>query len=148
MSVYRFPLPTLFSASFPNAGARADVDRVMSEMFTGRANSSLPLADAREDATGFTIELDIPGVAPESVEVLAEEGVLTIHATRAARELSDGEKAVFAERTSGKLSRRFRLPKSADLSAISASYALGVLSVRVGKLAPAQPRKVTVNVQS
>ena len=39
-----------------------------------------------------------------------------------------------------------RLPKSADLGAIQASYANGVLTVRVAKVAPAQARKIVVEV--
>jgi HSP20 family protein len=148
MSVYRFPLPTILQASFPHHALRQDVQRVMNDVFTTSDGTLPPSTDAREDAVGFTLEVDVPGIAPDAIEVLAEEGVLTVRGARPERELGAEEKLVFTERARGPVSRRFRLPKSADLSAISASYANGVLTVRVAKLAPATPRRVAVNVES
>lgn len=146
MSVYRLPLPTVFQTSFPAASLRSDMERVMDGLFTSNGTNHAINAEAREDATGFTLELEVPGINADALEVLAEDGVLTVRGSRPNRELAEGERVLFAERANGEISRKFRLPKTADLSAISASYANGVLTVRVAKIAPAQPRRVTVNV--
>ena len=97
MTVYRFPVSSVLRAAFPANGLRADVERAMDDVLASRTAAPLPLADAREDAASFTIELDVPGVMPEHVEVLADDGVLT---------------------------------------------------VRIAKLVPAQPRRVTVSVEA
>jgi HSP20 family protein len=78
----------------------------------------------------------------------AEDGVLTVRGERVRLELAEGERLLIGETTQGQFVRQFRLPKSADLQAIQAAYDLGVLTVRVAKLAPAQPRRVPVSVQS
>ncbi len=148
MTVYRFPVSSVLRAAFPANGLRADVERAMDDVFATRTATPLPLADAREDAASYTIELDVPGVMPEHVEVLAEDGVLTVRGARAARELADDQRVVMSERAHGSFARRFRLPKSADQNAITASYAHGVLTVRIAKLVPAQPRRVTVSVDA
>ncbi len=148
MTVYRFPVSSVLRAAFPANGLRADVERAMDDVLASRTAAPLPLADAREDAASFTIELDVPGVMPEHVEVLADDGVLTVRGARAPRELADDQRLVVAERTHGSFERRFRLPKSADQNAITASYAYGVLTVRIAKLVPAQPRRVTVSVEA
>jgi len=146
MTVYRIPVPSVLRAAFPTNGVRAEMERAFDEMFAPRTAAALPAADAREDAASFTLELDLPGVAAEHVEVMAEEGVLTIRAERRARELGGEEHFVISERVHGKVERRFRLPKTADQNAISASFANGVLSVRIAKLLPAQPRRVPIAV--
>lgn len=146
MTVYRIPVPSVLRAAFPTNGLRAEMERAMDEVFAPRTEWPLPAADAREDATSFTLELDLPGVAAEHVEVTAEEGVLTIRAERRAREVATDERFVIAERAYGKVERRFRLPKTADQNAITASFTNGVLTVRIAKLVPAQPRRVPISV--
>lgn len=143
MTFYSLPLTPPRSTS----AVRREMDRLFDDVFAGRPNSGWqPPVDAREDATGYTIELDLPGVAPDTLEVLAEDGVLTVRGTRPARELAASERVVFAEQFRGAFVRRFRLPKAADLQAVSATYAHGVLQVRIAKVAPAQPRRVPVTV--
>ncbi|MBL0940170.1 MAG: Hsp20/alpha crystallin family protein [Gemmatimonadaceae bacterium] len=145
MSYYRFSVP----AQAPITNFRREMDRLFEEVFTGRASGTWqPSATAREDQQGFSLDLDIPGVPVDNVEVLAEDGVLTIRGERAQRALAEGERAVISETARGKFVRQFRLPKSADLQAIQASHDNGVLSIRIAKVAPLQPRRVPVSAQS
>ncbi|MCC6241305.1 MAG: Hsp20/alpha crystallin family protein [Gemmatimonadaceae bacterium] len=162
MTIYRFPMPSLMTPMLPTvlqqqtrpngddtpqrSWLRDDVERVLNAAPAFFGSQELMNADARESATGFTLELDLPGVSPEALDVLAEEGVLLIRATRAERALTEGERQVIAERRFGDIERRFRLPKSADQSNIRAEFVHGVLTVHIAKLAPAQPRRVTVAV--
>jgi HSP20 family protein len=163
MTIYRFPMPTLMTPMIPTvlhrparqgadapqrSSIREDVERVMHAAPGLFGTQEWMTADARENPTGFTIELDLPGIAPETIDVLAEDGVLLVRASREARTLSEGERQVIGERLFGNVERRFRLPKSADLSEIRADYLHGVLTVQIAKVAPAQPRRVTVGVGS
>lgn len=145
MTYYRIPAvsPT------PVTAIRREMDRLFEEVFAGRpAASWQPAVQAREDQQGFTIALDVPGIPADRLEVLAEDGVLTVRGERAGRERAEGERMLISETTQGQFVRQFRLPKTADLQSIQAEYDLGVLTVRVAKLAPAQPRRVTVSVPS
>lgn len=161
MTIYRFPMPTLMTPMMPTvlqrpvrqsadasqrSSLRNEVERVMQTVPGIFGTQEWMTADARESATGFTIELDLPGVSPEAIDVLAEEGVLLVRASRDARTLADGERQVIGERRFGNVERRFRLPKSADQADIRADYHNGVLSVHIAKVSPAQPRRVTVAV--
>lgn len=157
MSVYRFPIPTLFANNLngarPTTGVRLDVQRLMDDVFAptvaaATPRSVRPAVDARENAKGFTLEIEVPGIAPDAIDVLAEDGVLTIRGTPVKRELEEGETLVLSERNVTSFERKFRLPKTADSGTISASYANGVLQVHVAKLAPVQPKRVTVNVDA
>ena len=163
MTIYRFPMPTLMTPMMPTvlqrpvrqsadapqrSSLRDEVERVMHTVPGFFGTPEWMTADARESATGFAIDLDLPGLSPETIDVLAEDGVLLVRASREARTLAEGERQVIGERRFGKVERRFRLPKSADLSEIRAEYLNGVLSVQIAKVAPAQPRRVPVAVGS
>jgi HSP20 family protein len=138
-----FTAPT-FDSSL--RGLRRDMDRAFSELFTSSpvSGATTPSADIVEEESGWTITLDLPGVRPESVEVLTEDRVLTIRAERVSTPLAEGAKRITQERSAGTFSRQFRLPRAADLDQIRASAELGVLTLRIGKVAPAQPRRVQV----
>lgn len=154
MTFYSFPM----TAPVAPAGMRREMDRLVQEVFGGKsvnatngmngASGWTPATDGVEDATGYTLELEIPGIAPEAVEVLAEDGVLIVRGERTRGNLQEGQRSIFGERTHGSFERRFRLPKSADLSNIEARYALGMLTVRIAKVAPAQPRRVQIAVDN
>jgi HSP20 family protein len=145
MPMYSVPL----RSALPDNGFRRELDRFFEDVVNARPQSAAtwqPATDATEDAAGYTLLIELPGVSPSGVEVLSEDGLLTVRGTKSAPELQPGQQVAFAERTHGDFVRRFRLPKSADLQTVTASYALGVLTVRVAKLVPAQPRRVPITV--
>lgn len=143
MNVRTFPIAPVFQP----IAIRRELDRLFDDVMVNRATGTWrPAADAREDATGYALDIDLPGVAPESVDVLTEDGILTVKGARASRPVAEGERALFSETGRGEFVRRFRLPKTANLQAVTASYTNGVLAVRVAKLVPAQPNKVPVTL--
>ena len=144
MTRYTIPLAPLF----PVNAIRNELQRSFDQALTSRNAGWAPAVEVREDSSGFVFEYDLPGVSPESVEVLAEDGTLTVRGERPARELGEGERRLVDQRTTGNFQVRFRMPKSADATTVTASYELGVLTVRVSKVAPAQPRRVQVTVGS
>jgi HSP20 family protein len=143
MSTYAMP----FGQTIPMNGLRKEIDRLFDDVFVGGATAWKPTVEVRESSDGFTFEYDVPGVSPESLEVAMEEGMLVLRGERGNRELGEGERRLVAERFTGKFERRFRMPKSADANTVTANYAHGVLTVRVAKIAPAQPRRVPINVE-
>lgn len=143
---YTFPI----APTFPAATFRRELDRMFEDAFSGRPADGQwqPQVTAREDGAGYTLDVDLPGVDPAQVEVLAEDSVLTVRGTRGRREPGEGETVLFAEQPHGMFVRRFRLPKHADLQTVNASYALGTLTVHIAKIVPAQPRRVPVTVSA
>ncbi len=138
-----------FEKSF--RGLSRDMDRALGELFSldaSPAGTVQPVSDIVEDESGWTLTLEVPGVRPDGVEVLTEDRTLTVRATRANEALKEGAKRVAHERAAGVFSRQFRLPKTADVENITATIDLGLLSIRIGKLAPAQPRRVPVTNQA
>ena len=124
---------------------RREIERLLQDVAPARATAWVPAANGYEDATGFTMEFDVPGFAPEQLDVTAQDGALIVSGKNAERESAAGVRALFTERPSASFERRLRLPKTADVASISATHANGVLTVRVAKLATLAPRKIQIN---
>ena len=127
------------------AEMRREMDRMMGEENAASASDWVPAVDIREDKAGFIITADLPGIAPQDIEIHAENGMLTIQGEResAKKEQSEGYKRI--ERSYGNFFRRFTLPDSADTDQISAKGENGVLTITIPKRAEIQPRKIAVN---
>jgi HSP20 family protein len=105
-----------------------------------RLNDRLPVAliprvEVSEQADGYLLRADLPGVAPQDIEITTEDGVLSLKAERK----SGVDTAVAVQ-----LQRRFSLPQDADIEQISARSQHGVLEIRIAKLAKLQPRRIQV----
>jgi HSP20 family protein len=123
-----------------------DIDRLFGAPQTTAADSGawLPPVDIHEEADQFVLQVDLPGVDANAVEITSDQGVLTIRGQRAEsrREAREGYRRI--ERITGEFQRRFSLPESVDTQSIKAKVVNGVLEVAIPKLAQVQPRRITV----
>jgi HSP20 family protein len=106
-----------------------------------------PPLDVYETESTFVVEMDIPGVHPENVEISFEQNALMVKGNRAAtvKAPENGELRLFtSERPSGAFARAIRLPEYVDGEHIEAQYANGVLTVQVPKSSAARPRKIAI----
>ena len=86
---------------------------------------------------------DVPGAAPEDIDVDFEDGTLTLHAKVGPRQDRDTEFLV-REYDVGDYYRTFHVSETIDAGAISAECADGVLTLHLPKAEAAKPRKITV----
>lgn len=105
----------------------------------------VPAVDIIEHDDAFELRVDVPGARPEDIEITAEKGELTIVGKREDDSIETASPRR-VERARGEFKRRFQLPDTADADGIEAKADLGVLTVRVPKLAQIQPRRIDVNV--
>ena len=106
-----------------------------------------PAVDIKEENDKFVLQADLPGVDPANIDVSTENGVLTIKGEKQTEAKTEKEGYKRIERTYGSFYRRFSLPDTADLEAISAVTRNGVLEVTIPKRESVQPKKISVNVQ-
>lgn len=110
-----------------------------------RAVAVVPRVDVHDEPQRYLLQADLPGVQPADIEVTTDDGVLSLRAERRAGSSETHEKGTTRiERSQGLYQRRFTLPDDADLEAIEARYAHGVLELVIPKHAKAQPRRVAV----
>ena len=99
--------------------------------------------DAWREGDTFVIEFDLPGVAPDTLDIDVERNVLTVRAERSAR---NGDWELLAsERPTGLFSRQLVLGDNLDLDKVEAAYDAGVLRLRVPVAERAKPRKIEVS---
>ena len=105
----------------------------------------VPAMDVAEKADAYLINVELPGVEPNQVEINFEQNVLTIRGTKPRSFDSEGEYRVYtAERVSGDFERAVRLPDFVDSERIAASYSHGLLRILVPKAQAAQPRTIEI----
>lgn len=102
-----------------------------------------PAVDIFENTQSITLLADMPGVAPEHLEIDLNEGVLTITG-RASSDHGEHEEAVLREYRTATFQRKFTLSQSVDQSRIEARLEDGVLHLELPKVEKAQPRKIQV----
>ena len=104
----------------------------------------VPLSDIFETDQGVSLMLDMPGVAPDDVDITLEKRVLTIRGSAHAMQ-SEKLGLDYAEYGEGDYERAFTLSEDFDPDKIEAAMQNGVLTVTLPRAATAQPRKITVN---
>jgi HSP20 family protein len=102
-----------------------------------------PAIDVFEDASGITLLADMPGVPKEQLEVKVEGDALWIEG-QVQQNTPNGLQAVYAELRVPRYRRSFTLSRELDTSRIDAQLKDGVLTLRIPKLAHAQPRRIAV----
>jgi HSP20 family protein len=92
-----------------------------------------PRVDVIDADNQYVLEVDLPGVDPNGVEVELEQGLLVI---KGEKEASHGDEAAYTyrERRAGKFERSFRVPEAVDADGITAKFDQGVLEIRVPKV--------------
>jgi|RhiMethySRZTD1v2_1073278.scaffolds.fasta_scaffold580322_3 HSP20 family protein len=132
------------TSSFDNA-----IDRLFQE--AARTATELkptwqPGCNVYEDEHGMTVELSVPGVDPQCIEVQIKEHTLTIQGKRI---FESPESRVWHARgiPEGTFSCVFQLPPTVDQEKPAASYKHGMLAVLFPKREEAKPRRISVEVQ-
>lgn len=105
-----------------------------------------PRTDIAEYGDRFEIEMELPGVAPEKVDLQIDNDELKITAERVTTGTEEnGHQVLVRERRPGTFTRTFQLGNAIDRERIEGKLADGVLRIRLPKSAAALPRKIQVN---
>lgn len=125
----------------------SDLDALTRGLLTSQTGSNrsprfMPMDLCKID-DHYLLTADLPGVDPGSVDVDVDGGTLTISAHRTARS-DESAQWLANERFFGTYRRSLSLGDNVDVSAISATYENGVLTVTIPVAERAKPRKVEI----
>ena len=146
MALFRFP------SEFDPVGGLLTLQRELERVFENPLGLDLgpsgrgvyPPVNVFSDRDGYVVRVEVPGVAPDQINIETHGRSLTISGKR---ENAAPQNGSFhrRERGSGEFSRSVQLPADLDLEHAEASYKHGLLTVRVPKKEAAKPRQISVN---
>ncbi len=105
-----------------------------------------PVVDIEENAEGFVLHADLPGVPPKDVKVSLMGDTLTIKGERKQEEQKRDGSVLRCERVHGAFERSFTLGAPLRADQVKATFKDGVLEVRVPKAEEARMREIEVKV--
>jgi len=100
--------------------------------------------DVIEKENEFNLVADLPGVDPQDLEVTVQDNNLFITAERKHIHDTSNDKVLRLERSYGKVQRKIRLPKNANLEATNISFKNGVLNILIPKGEIPEPKKLNI----
>ena len=107
--------------------------------------SHLPFSNiAKKEDSSFHLEVDLPGVTKEDIDIKVEDGILAISAIRKYKNELTRDDYYICESSFGKFERRYALPESVDTSKVDAKLVDGRLIVELQKTKKAQPRGISI----
>ncbi len=128
-----------------------DINRLFGSMNENNSSSAtaawVPAVDITEYVDRFELNVDLPGVEPNTVELTLDRGVLTLAGDRTDRRANGHQEAVQfqrSERGQGRFHRRFVLPETVDGEKVNATGKNGVLTVTIPKQPKALPRRIQI----
>jgi HSP20 family protein len=122
-----------------------ELDRFTEGFFSGPGRNPWMPMDAVRRGDHVELTFDLPGVAPDSIDVSVERNVLTVKAERSWIPY-EGDEILARERTDGSWTRQVLLGDALDTERLSASVDQGVLKVTLPVAEQAKPRKVEIQV--
>ena len=104
-----------------------------------------PRASITETTDGFTVQVEMPGVAQDGLEVTFENGDLTLtgHRTHAAGS-GDGHETLYRESHAADYRRTFEVDGTVDAARITARLDQGLLTLSLPKAEAAKPRRIEI----
>ena len=101
--------------------------------------------DVAEDDKAYTMQVEVPGVKKEDINVSINGNQVSISAeVKKEHDVKNGEAVLRSERYYGKLSRSFTLADDVDEAAAQAKYADGVLELKLPKKAQTSARRLSI----
>jgi len=120
-----------------------ELDRLAQQVWRAPVTAPSAPMDAYRRGDQFVVEFDLPGVAPDSIDLTVDRNVLTVRAARE-RRTAEGDEVLVAERPYGEFTRQLFLGDTLDTDHIQADYDQGVLTLTLSVAEKAKPRRVEI----
>jgi HSP20 family protein len=116
-------------------------EQIMEQNVAGaRTPRAVPMTALRR-GDAFTVDLDLPGVVEDDIELTVERNVVTVRAHRTpARQ--DGDEVIIDERPYGEFTRQLFLGDNLDAGRMTADLRDGVLRLTIPVSEESKPRRI------
>lgn len=107
-----------------------------------------PAMDTIEKEDHYLIQMDLPGVKQDDIDITFREGILTVSGQTTTEQETHNGLYRYRERKQGNFSRSIRFNKDVNTEEIAANLTDGVLSVYVPKSAASQPKRIPIQYKA
>ncbi len=106
----------------------------------------IPTVNTREADDAYYIEVDLPGVSKDDINIDVDDNTLTISGVRKVKEEHKDDSFYKVESVYGKFERSFSLPEDVDTDKIEAKHNNGVLEIKIPKVEKVEkaPKKIEI----
>jgi len=130
---------------------RKEVDRLFDRFWDGdteltRTTEWQPFMDVSETKEALTARLEVPGIDVKEIQILLQNGVLTVQGDKKKELEEKDEKFYRMERTHGAFVRALRLPVPVDGAKVKATFKNGVLTILMPKAAEAKGTAIPIQI--
>ena len=106
-----------------------------------------PSVNTREGEHAYHVEVDLPGVKKEDIDVDVKDNIVTISGERKTKKEVKEEDYYKVESAYGKFERSFSLPENVDIENIHAESEDGVLEVVIPKLQEVEKQSKKIEIK-
>lgn len=109
--------------------------------------SGLPAANVYETATGYHLELIVPGRNKEDFKINLEKDLLSVSTEKKEENKTEGVNTIRREFSVKSFKRSFSLDEKIDVSNIQAKYENGILKIELPKKEQVkeEPKQITIS---
>lgn len=132
------------TGGWPNVRTR------INELWKGFAENEgggwMPSLEIREEHNAYVVQVDLPGMQREDVQVEVSDDALILKGERKMAATAEENRILMTERSYGAFSRTLPLPEDVNREEVSATFKEGVLEVRFGRVQVQKNRRI-IDVQ-
>lgn len=107
-----------------------------------------PAVDISEDAAGYKMTAELPGMTEKEIEVVLSDGTLTLKGEKRQEKEQKEKNFYLSERAYGSFQRSFTVPDGVDREKIAADFSKGVLTISMPKTAKAKEAEKKIEVKA
>lgn len=122
-----------------------EMNRLFSDYRATGQTGDYPPVNLWAGDEGVVASAEVPGVAPEDLEITVQDNTLTLKGER--RPPETGEEAVYhrRERAYGAFGRTIVLPFNVDPDQVEARFDDGILMIRLPRPAAERPKRIKIS---
>ena len=127
--------------------ARQFSDPLLVPKFASSFSLASPAVDLTEEASGYKITAELPGMTEKDIDVAVSGDVVTLKGEKRQEREDKTENYHISERSYGSFQRSFYIPEGVDRDKIAAEFSKGVLTLTLPKSAEAQKASKKIEVK-
>jgi HSP20 family protein len=132
-------------STWPTSSGWREMDRMFSNWPSSgwSAAPAYPAMNVWTNENGAVVTAELPGVAPEDIDISVVNETLTVTGVRHPEEV-EGATYHRRERSQGRFTRSFQLPFRIEGDRVEASFERGVLHIHLPRAEADKPKKIAI----